>query len=106
MKVGQVAYKLELPTEFEAVHPIFHVSMVGLCLSYPLRITPLEVIKVTWDLSYEEVLVAILDRQVRKLWTKEVLCRNNSKEKMTWETKEQMKSTYPHFSKQWEATMR
>jgi len=26
-----------------------------------------------------------------------VLCRNNSKEEMTWEMKEQMKSTYLHF---------
>ncbi|XP_060178100.1 uncharacterized protein LOC132608039 [Lycium barbarum] len=58
--------------KLEAVHPVFHVSMLRKCLGDPSCITPIEDIQVTEDLSYEEVPVAILDRQVRKLRNKEI----------------------------------
>ena len=53
------------------------------------------------NLSYEEVLVQILDRQVYKLRTKKVtslkvLWRNQFAEKVTWEGEEDMKKRYPH----------
>ncbi|XP_075080212.1 uncharacterized protein LOC142165744 [Nicotiana tabacum] len=46
--------------------------------------------------------VAILDRQIRKLRTKEVasvkvLWRSNNVEEMTWEAEEDMKTRYPHL---------
>ncbi|WMV40930.1 hypothetical protein MTR67_034315, partial [Solanum verrucosum] len=61
---GNVAYELELPQELAAVHPVFHIS----------------------------ILKSILDRQVRKLRTKEiasvkVLWRNQFVEEATWEAK-------------------
>ncbi|XP_059306274.1 uncharacterized protein LOC132057674 [Lycium ferocissimum] len=61
-RIGQVAYKLDLPPELEAVHPVFHVSMLRKCLGYPSRITHIEDVQDIEDLSYEEVLVTILDR--------------------------------------------
>jgi len=53
-------------------------------------------------LSYEEIPVQILDRQVRKLRTKEVasvkvLWRNQFVEEATWEAEEDMKTRYPHL---------
>uniref|UniRef100_A0A1U7VS81 Uncharacterized protein LOC104221386 n=1 Tax=Nicotiana sylvestris TaxID=4096 RepID=A0A1U7VS81_NICSY len=71
-RIGQVAYKLDLPPELDAIYPVFHVSMLRKFLGDPSYISPIEDIQVTEDLSYEEIPVAILDRQIRKLRTKEV----------------------------------
>ena len=103
-RFGQVAYELELPQELSMVHPVFHVSMLRKCIGDPSRITPIEDVQVTEDLTYEEVPVAILDRQVKKLRNKEmasvkVLWRNQQREEITWETEEAMKSKYPHLFK-------
>ncbi|WMV42490.1 hypothetical protein MTR67_035875 [Solanum verrucosum] len=54
------------------------------------------------SLSYEEILVQILDHQVRKLRTKEiasikVLWRNQFVEEATWEAEVDMKKRYPHL---------
>ena len=100
--MGQVAYELDLPSELEAVHPDFHVSMLRKCIGDPTRIVPVDDVQVTDKLTYEEVPVAILDRQVRRLRNKEVssvkvLWRNNNREEMTWEAEEKMKSMYPHL---------
>ncbi|XP_047260772.1 uncharacterized protein LOC124894066 [Capsicum annuum] len=68
----------------------------------PSRITPIEDVQFTEDLTYEEVPVAILDHQVKKLRNKEmasvkVLWRNNQVEEITWEPEEVMISKYPHL---------
>ncbi|CAN4099442.1 unnamed protein product [Withania somnifera] len=70
--------------------------------SDPSRITPIEDVQVTEDLTYEEVPIVILDRQVKKLRNKEmasvkVLWRNPQVEEVTWEAEETMKSKYPHL---------
>nr|XP_033509242.1 uncharacterized protein LOC117274146 [Nicotiana tomentosiformis] len=101
-RIGRVAYELDLPLELDAVHPVFHVSMLRKCIEDPSRITPIEDIHIPEDLSYAEVPVVILDRQVRKLRTKEVasvkvLWRNNNIEEMTWEAEEEMRKKYPHL---------
>ncbi|XP_070017916.1 uncharacterized protein [Nicotiana sylvestris] len=69
-RIGQVAYKLELPPEMSLVHPI--VSMLKKVVGDLSTIVPVETIEVNEELSYEEVPVAILDRQVWKLRNKEI----------------------------------
>ena len=101
-KVGQVAYELDLPSDLESVHPVFHVSMLHKCIRDPSRIMSVDDVQVTEQLSYEETPIAILDRQVRRLRTKDVasvkvLWRNNNVEEMTWEDEEDMKSRYPYL---------
>ncbi|XP_070005260.1 uncharacterized protein [Nicotiana sylvestris] len=101
-KVGQVAYELDLPSDLEFVHPVFHVSMLYKCIEDPSRIMSVDDVKVTEQLSNEENPIAILDRQIRRLRTKDVasvkvLWRNNNVEEMTWEAKEDMKSRYPYL---------
>ena len=101
-KVGLVAYELELPQELAAVHPVFHVSMLKKCVGDPSLVVPADAITVKDGLTYEEIPVAILDRQVRKLRTKEVasvkvLWRSQKVEEATWEAEEDMKSRYPHL---------
>ncbi|XP_070046320.1 uncharacterized protein [Nicotiana tomentosiformis] len=66
------------------------------------KVVPIKDVQVTEDLSYKEVPVAILDRPVRKLRTKDVpsikvLWRNKNTEEMTWEAEEEMKSKYPYL---------
>ncbi|WMV59343.1 hypothetical protein MTR67_052728 [Solanum verrucosum] len=72
------------------------------CMGIPSLIIPTEDIGIKDSLSYEEIPVQILDRQVCKLRTKEVaslkvLWRNPSVEEATWEAEEDMKKRYPHL---------
>ncbi|WMV08910.1 hypothetical protein MTR67_002295, partial [Solanum verrucosum] len=68
----------------------------------PVSIIPLEGLGVDESLSYEEVPVEILDRQVKRLRNKQiasmkVLWRNYLVEGATWEAEADMKSRYPHL---------
>ncbi|XP_055800345.1 uncharacterized protein LOC129869741 [Solanum dulcamara] len=101
-KVGKVAYELDLPADLDAVHPVFHVSMLRKFVGDPSRVFPVQDIQVTEELSYEEQTVAILDHQVRRLRTKDVasvkvLWCNNNREEMTWEAEEEMNKKYPQL---------
>ncbi|WMV33596.1 hypothetical protein MTR67_026981 [Solanum verrucosum] len=101
-RIGNVAYELELPQELAVIHPVFHISMLKKCMEDPSLIIPTEDIGIKDSLSYEEIPVQILDRQVRKLRTKEVasvkvLWRNQFVEEATWEAEEDMKKIYPHL---------
>ncbi|XP_070020094.1 uncharacterized protein [Nicotiana sylvestris] len=72
-RIGQVAYKPGLPPEMLLVHPIFHVSMLKKVVGDPSTIVQVETIEVNEELSYEEIPVVILNRQVRKLRNKEIV---------------------------------
>ena len=71
-RVGKVDYELELSSELTLVHPVFHVSMLKKCIGDPESIFPIEGLDVEENLSYEEVPVKILDRQVEKFLKSEV----------------------------------
>ena len=101
-KIGTVAYELELPASLGFVHPVFHVSMLKKCIGDHSMVLPVEGIKVTDSLSYEEEPVEILDCQVRKLRSKEiasvkVLWRNQKVEEATWESEDDMRIRYPNL---------
>ncbi|XP_070057619.1 uncharacterized protein [Nicotiana tomentosiformis] len=63
-RVGEVSYKLEQAPEMSLVHPVFHVSMLKKVVGDPSAIVHVETIEVNEELSYEEILVSIIDRQV------------------------------------------
>jgi len=72
------------------------------CFGDPSLIVPTKNIGIKENLSYEEMPVQIINRQVRKLWTKEVASfkvswRNQFVEEVTWEAEEDMKKRYPHL---------
>ncbi|WMV40755.1 hypothetical protein MTR67_034146 [Solanum verrucosum] len=101
-RIGNIAYELEIPQELAVVHPVFHISMLKKCMGDPSRIIPTEDIGINDSLSYEDIPVQILDRQVRKLRTKEVasvkvLWRNKFVEEAIWEAEKDMKKRYPHL---------
>ncbi|XP_059302345.1 uncharacterized protein LOC132054320 [Lycium ferocissimum] len=58
--------------ELVAVHPVFYVSMLRKCVGDPSLVVPVDSITVKDGLTYEEIPIAILDRQGRKLRTKKV----------------------------------
>ena len=69
-KVGNVAYELKLPSRLSFIHPVFHVSMLRKYVGDPSTIVPLEGFSISDSLSYEEFHIDILERQVRRLYTK------------------------------------
>ena len=64
-RVGKVANELALPVDLASIHLVFHVSMLKKCLGDPSSILPIEGFGVDENVSYEEVSVEILDRQVK-----------------------------------------
>ena len=76
--------------------------MLNKCLADPTSILPVEGLGVDENLSYEEVPIEILDRQVKRLRNREiatlkVLWRNHFVEGSTWEAEADMRSRYPHL---------
>ncbi|XP_070024811.1 uncharacterized protein [Nicotiana sylvestris] len=101
-KVGYVAYELDLPSDLESVHPVFHVSVIHNCIGDPSRVVSVDDVQVIEHLSHKETPSAILDKQVRRLRTKDiasvkVLWKNINVEEMTWEAEKDMNSRYPHL---------
>ncbi|XP_070022802.1 uncharacterized protein [Nicotiana sylvestris] len=100
-RLGEVAYELVLPPGLAVVHPVFHVSMLRMYhgdLSHVLEFRSVQFDK---DLSYVEELVAILDRQVRKLRSKNIASLKVQwsglpVEEATWKAEHDMCSRYPH----------
>ncbi|EOY03326.1 DNA/RNA polymerases superfamily protein [Theobroma cacao] len=101
-KVGAVAYRLALPPDLSNIHPVFHVSMLRKYNPDPSHVIRYETIQLQDDLTYEEQPVAILDRQVKKLRSKDVasvkvLWRNHTSEEVTWEAEDEMRTKHPHL---------
>ncbi|KAI3827389.1 hypothetical protein L1987_01462 [Smallanthus sonchifolius] len=65
-RVGEVAYRLELPDELSGIHPTFHVSHLRKCLADESARVPLTDIEVDNSLNYIEEPVAILDRKEKR----------------------------------------
>ena len=101
-RIGKVAYELKLRAKLEVVYPVFHISLLKKCVGDPPSIVPLESVAMKDSLSYEDVPVEILDRQVRRLKNKEVfsvkvLWRSQAVKKATWEAEAAMKAKYPYL---------
>ncbi|XP_017978269.1 PREDICTED: uncharacterized protein LOC108662423 [Theobroma cacao] len=101
-RVGAVAYLLALPSDFSNIHPVFYVSMLKKYNPDPSHVIQYETIQLNNDLTYKEQPVAILDRQVKKLRSKDVasvkvLWQNQTSEEVTWESEKEMRTKYPHL---------
>ncbi|KAI3748391.1 hypothetical protein L6452_11427 [Arctium lappa] len=101
-RVGEVAYKLELPEELQGIHNTFHVSNLRKCLADESTEVTLKDVKVDKTLSYIEEPEAIVDRKVRKLRNKEITLvkvqwRHHKGPEATWEPEKEMRLKYPHL---------
>ncbi|XP_070014988.1 uncharacterized protein [Nicotiana sylvestris] len=71
-RVGEVAYELALPPSLAGVHPVFRVLMLQRYHGDPSHVLEFSSVHLDKDLSYVEKLVVILDRQIRKLRSKNI----------------------------------
>ncbi|XP_073137120.1 uncharacterized protein [Henckelia pumila] len=88
-KIGARAYRVALPPNLEGVHNIFHISTLRKYVAKPSHVIRHEPVEWMPDLSYEEIPVQILDRQVRRLRNikipmVKVLWRNQLFEEARW----------------------
>ena len=101
-KRGDLAYQLELPSNFANVHDVFHVSQLRKCFKAPERMIPFEEIDLQQDLSYREHPVAILEETERKTRNKsikflKVKWSHHTDREATWEREDHLCSEYPSF---------
>ncbi|WVZ71001.1 hypothetical protein U9M48_019628 [Paspalum notatum var. saurae] len=97
---GEVAYKLELPSNLSGIHNVFHVSQLKKCLRVPEEQAPLEGLDVQEDLTYTEHPVKILETSERVTRNRSVkMCRvqwkHHTEDEATWEREEELRATYP-----------
>nr|GEU48507.1 putative reverse transcriptase domain-containing protein [Tanacetum cinerariifolium] len=62
-RIGQVAYKLELPEELRNVHIIFHISNLKKCLSDESLVIPMKELWLDDNLNFIEEPVEIMDEK-------------------------------------------
>jgi hypothetical protein len=92
-RLGLVAYRLALPPDISEVHPVFHISMLQKYLYDPSHVISHEDIQLHENLSYTEHPIAIVDKEVRRLRSKDivsvkVLWKGPSGEEATRESEE------------------
>ncbi|GJS32349.1 putative reverse transcriptase domain-containing protein [Tanacetum coccineum] len=102
-KVGEVAYKLELPEELSRVHNTFHVSNLKKCHADEPLAVQLDELHLDDKLHFVVEPLEIVGREVKRLKRSQiplVKVRWNSKRgpEFTWECEDQFKKKkYPHL---------
>ena len=71
-RVGAVAYELALLPHFASVHQVFHILILRKYIFDPSHVLAPQSVELRSDLSYDEVPVRIVDRQVKRLRNKEI----------------------------------
>ncbi|KAK1441182.1 hypothetical protein QVD17_07022 [Tagetes erecta] len=101
-RVGQVAYRLELPDELSGIHNTFHVSYLRKCLTDETAYVPLDEIEIDSKLNYVARPITILDHKVKNLINKDVVqvkvkWEHRKGSDTTWESEEEMMKYYPYL---------
>jgi hypothetical protein len=99
-RIGETAYRVELPPQFANIHNVFHISMLRKYVPDPSHVIQFEDLQVQEDLTVEERPVEIVDRRERVMRNKtitlvKVRWQHHGLEECTWEPEEAMKERYP-----------
>ncbi|WVZ93813.1 LOW QUALITY PROTEIN: hypothetical protein U9M48_039768 [Paspalum notatum var. saurae] len=94
---GEVAYKLELPSNLSGIHNVFHVSQLKKCLRVPEEQAPPEGPDVREDrhipntrfLKHLKGLPKREGQNVRVRW------KHHTEDEANWEREEELRATYP-----------
>ncbi|XP_070029410.1 uncharacterized protein [Nicotiana sylvestris] len=71
-RIEEVAYKIALPPSLSSVHLVFHVSMLRKYNGDLSHVLDFSTVQLDDDLTYDVEPMAILERQVRKLRSKDI----------------------------------
>ncbi|PKU60923.1 hypothetical protein MA16_Dca029111 [Dendrobium catenatum] len=101
-RMGQVAYKLALPSYMSDIHNVFHVSMLRKWVTDESKRVLKKDIELQKDLTYVEEPEMILGREVRKLRSRmipfvKVKWKNRPVKHATWEIEAEFKRKFPHL---------
>ena len=69
-RVGQIAYRLDLPPKLSKVHNVFHVSMLRKYISDPSHVLIDQPVELKDNLTYKEQPMQIVDRKKQILRNK------------------------------------
>ncbi|KAK8936665.1 hypothetical protein KSP39_PZI012024 [Platanthera zijinensis] len=99
-RVGEVAYRLQLPEELQRLHDVFHVSALRKYIRDPEKIVPVETVQLNADLSSPTEAYQILARQNKKLRNRDVKFvqiwwKGQSQDEATWEREDTMRDLFP-----------
>ena len=105
-RVGNVAYKLELPEELSKIYDTFHVSQLRRCLADDTRFVAMNEIELDKKLSYVEEPVEIVEEQLRRVLNKTVRTykiqwKHSRGTEYTWETENDVLVYYPSLHMAW-----
>ena len=101
-RVGEVAYKLELPQQLAGVHPVFHVSMLRCYIPDPSHVIEYKDLRVEEDATDVVKPVKIMGKRDQVLRNRtiplvKVLWMHHGIEEATWEHEDSMRATYPEL---------
>ena len=101
-RVGQVAYRLDLPQTLAGVHNVFHTSQLKKYLRDEEHVVDHSELEIGNDQTYKTSPVQILDRKEKVLRGKViplvlVAWDPNSPGECTWEREDHIRSHYPHL---------
>nr|GEW61269.1 putative reverse transcriptase domain-containing protein [Tanacetum cinerariifolium] len=101
-KVGDVAYRLELPQELSRLHHTFHVSNLKNCYADEPLAMSLEGVHIDETLQFMEEPVEIMEREIKQLKRSRIplvkVCWNSRRgPEFTWEREDSFKLKYPYL---------
>jgi len=100
-RVGEVAYRLELPHDMP-MHPVFHVSMLRKHIPDPNMVEPKRPENLQPNLTYPEGPLRIGERRIKKLKNREILqlqvfWGKRQRVVITWEDEDKFRLDYPEL---------
>jgi acetolactate synthase regulatory subunit len=99
-RVGEVAYRLELPNQLSDVHDVFHISQLKKGLQpHDKEPLPMDGLTVKEDLIYTEFPIKILETLARVTRNRMIrMCKvqwsNHAEDEATWEREDELKEDY------------